>query len=219
MTDDKDLKFKLGDVIQLQFVPDEGRGRLNTRIIGHAPGKSLIITAPTINGKMPLLRENQRFVIRMLQDSKVYGFESELLKFYSVPYPHVHLSHPQEVESIVVRGSRRVNTEMVVSIQDASGKTVKGSMLNTSSTGALLQAQSLLGELSDKVQISAEFNIDGIQKYLRLSAIIRNITTPEESGTSDTDYRHGVEFVDLTDDQKLVVHAYVYGQIVAQLDQ
>ncbi len=217
MTDETDVKFKLGDVIQLQFVPDDGRGRLNTRIIGHAPGKSLIITAPTINGKMPLLRENQRFVIRMLQDSKVYGFESELLKFYSVPFPHVHLSHPEEVESIVVRGSRRVSTEQVVSVKDVNAQDIKSSMLNTSATGALLQSKTQLGELDDHVSISAEFNIAGIQKYLRLDAIIRNISTPDENNTQD--FRHGVEFADLTDDQKLVVHAYVYEQIVEQLDE
>lgn len=219
MADENDLKFKLGDVIQLQFVPDEGRGRLNTRIIGHSPGRSLIITAPTINGKMPLLRENQRFVIRMLQDSKVYGFESSLLKFYSAPYPHVHLSHPEEVESIVVRGSRRVSTEQVVSVKDTKNKDIKSGMLNTSSTGALLQSKTQLGELGDEVKISAEFNICGIQKYLRLSAIIRNIISPEENDNQNSDYRHGVEFIDMNDDQKLVVHAYVYEQIVAQLDE
>ena len=217
MADEKDVKFKLGDVIQLQFVPDEGRGRLNTRIIGHAPGKSLIVTAPTVNGKMPLLRENQRFVIRMLQDSKVFGFESELLKFYSAPYPHVHLSHPTEVESIVVRGSRRVDTEQVVSVKDTHDKDVKAGMLNTSATGALLQSKTQLGELNERVKISAEFNICGIQKYLRISAIIRNISSPDENQSND--FRHGVEFADMTDDQKLVVHAYVYEQIVEQLDE
>jgi len=217
MSDEKDVKFKLGDVIQLQFVPDEGRGRLNTRIIGHSPGKSLIVTAPTVNGKMPLLRENQRFVIRMLQDSKVFGFESELLKFYSAPYPHVHLSHPTEVESIVVRGSRRVDTEQVVSVKDTHDKDVKAGMLNTSATGALLQSKTQLGELNELVKISAEFNICGIQKYLRISAIIRNISSPDENQSND--FRHGVEFADMTDDQKLVVHAYVYEQIVEQLDE
>lgn len=226
MSETADFRVKLGDLVQMQFIPEDNRERLTAKVIGHAPGKSLIISAPSVGGRLPLLRENQRFVMRMLQGNKVYGFESEVLKYYTLPYPHVHLSQPKEIESIVVRGSRRVNTEIVVSIQlasDTSSKPVSVTMLNTSATGALLQTRENLGELDDQLLISAEFEISGIKKYLRISAIIRNISAPADRAEigaeeDDDNYRFGVQFIEITDEQKLVITAYVHEQIVKQME-
>ncbi|MCW9015073.1 MAG: flagellar brake protein [Gammaproteobacteria bacterium] len=226
MSEKADFRVKLGDIVQMQFIPEDNRERLNAKVIGHAPNRSLIISAPSVGGRLPILRENQRFVMRMLQGNRVYGFESEVLKYYTLPYPHVHLSQPKEIESIVVRGSRRVNTEIIVSAQskdDTSGKPVSVTMRNTSATGALLQTTKNLGTLGDQLQISAELDISGIKKYLRISATIRNVSTPEDREDTDPDgdtdtYRFGIQFAELTDEQKLVITAYVHEQIVMQLE-
>ncbi len=183
MGDEKvDFKVKLGDHIQLQFIPADGRDRLNAKVIGHSPGRSLIISAPTSGNGLSILREGQLFVIRMLQGNKVYGFESSVLKYYTTPYPHVHLSQPSEVESIVVRGSRRVNAQHVVSVQkEDAGNAISANMLNTSVSGALLQTDTILGELGDKLDISVALVVAGFQKYIRITGIIRNVSTPADS--------------------------------------
>lgn len=222
MADKKDFKVNLGDPVQLQFIPEDGRERLTAKIIGHSPNKSLIISSPRVNGKLPLLKENQPFVVRMLQGNNVYGFESSVLKAYSIPYPHVHLRHPKDVECITVRGSRRVETELVVSVktQNTPDKTLSISMLNTSATGALLQTKNTLGELNDELSISIELEVINIKKYLRINAIIRNISTPEDRDEpNDTLNKYGVQFLELNDEQKLIINAYVYEQIVQQMEE
>ncbi|VAW61252.1 hypothetical protein MNBD_GAMMA10-1957 [hydrothermal vent metagenome] len=223
MSDKKDFKVNLGDPIQLQFIPEDARERLSAKVIGHAPGKSLIISAPTVNGKLPLLKENQPFIARMLQGNNVYGFESSVLKYYSVPYPHLHLRHPRDVECIVVRGSRRVGTEQVVSVSTPRGgdKIFSVSMTNTSATGALLQTGEALGQLDDEVSISTELEVVNIKKYLRIKAIIRNISTPEDRNDDAEDKlnKYGVQFLDLSEDHILIINAYVYEQIVQHMDK
>jgi len=220
MEDKKEFKVKLGDPIQLQFVPLDGRERLTAKVIGHNPNKSIIISAPSVNGKLPFLKENQPFVVRMLQGNDVYGFESSILKYYSIPYPHVHLSQPKDIECITVRGSRRVETEIVVSVTTVSnpGKSLSISMLNTSATGALLQTKKELGKLDDELSISIELEIASIKKYLRIKAIIRNISTPEDrDDKEDMLNKYGVQFLELNDEQTLVINAYVYEQIVLHM--
>ena len=221
--DDKNVfKVKLGDPVQLQFVPDDGRERLSAKIIGHAPNKSLIISAPVgSTGKLALLRENQPFVIRMLQGNRIYGFESEILKYYTLPYPHVHLSHPKEVESIVVRGARRIDTtNLVVSVQfDAQKTPVSATLRNISMSGALMQCKQALGKLDDKISFSIELEISGMQKYLRINAIIRNLSTPEDrKDDADKNFRHGLQFLELDEDQRLYITAYVHEQTIKQLE-
>lgn len=219
MDEKTNFKVNLGDPIQLQYVPEDGRERLSAKIIGHAPGKSLIISAPRLNGKLPLLKENQPFIARMLQGNNVYGFESAVLKFYSVPFPHVHLAHPKDVERIVVRGSRRVDTELVVSVTTSTtDQQTSVSMLNTSATGALLQTRQQIGDINDRLSISVELEIANIKKYLRFDAAIRNISTPRDRGTPDDALnKYGVQFIDLTEEQTLIVNAYVYEQIVMKM--
>lgn len=220
MADNKDFRVNLGDPIQLQFIPDDGRERLTAKVIGHSPGKSLIISAPQSNGKLPFLKENQPFIVRMLQANNVYGFESTVLKYFTSPFPHLHLRHPEDVERITVRASRRVETEVIVSVTSSSNsKPTSVSMLNTSSTGALLQTKETLGELEDELTISLELEVVNIKKYLRLKAIIRNVSTPEDrDDPSDPLNKYGVQFMDLSEEQKLIVTAYVYEQIVQHLN-
>ncbi len=221
MDDKKDFRVNLGDPVQLQFVPVDGRERLTAKVVGHSPGRSLIISAPMLNGKFPFLKEGQLFIVRMLQGNNVYGFESKVLKYYSAPFPHVHLNHPENVERITVRGSRRVETELVVSVAAPSrdNKPLSVSMLNTSATGALLQSKQLLGELEDVVTISLELDVANIKKYLRIQAIIRNVSTPADRDDDSDDFnKYGVQFTELTEEQKLVITAYVYEQIVQQLN-
>jgi len=222
MEDKKDFKVKLGDSIQLQFIPLDGRERLSAKVIGYSANKSIIISAPSLNGKFPFLKEHQSFVVRMLQGNDVYGFESSVLKYYNIPYPHVHLSHPKDIECITVRGSRRVGTEIVVSVTTAQNpdQSLSISMLNTSATGALLQTQKELGTLDDELSISIELQIAEIKKYLRIKAVIRNVSTPEDRGDSeDMLNKYGVQFLDLNDEQKLIINAYVYEQIVIHMEE
>jgi c-di-GMP-binding flagellar brake protein YcgR len=225
-----EFKVKLGDLIQMQFIPEDGRERLNAKVIGHFANKSLIITGPKSNGSFPILRENQLFVIRMLQGNKVYGFESEVLKYYNTPYPHLHLSHPTNVECITVRSSRRVSSQHIVSIHlESAGeddRPISGYMINTSVTGTLLQSEYELGELGDTLELSVELHVSNIQKFIRITGIIRNISTPqdrqEEYGEKADDendtFRYGLEFVDVDEDDQLVLHGYVYEQIVKQIE-
>ena len=222
MGDEKtDFKVKLGEHIQLQYIPGDDRERLNAKVIGHAPGLSLIITAPKTSTGLPLLREGQSFVIRMLQGSKVYGFESSVLKYFSSPYPHVHLKQPKAVECIVVRGSRRVDTEHVVSVQGQNNEQVSATMVNTSVSGSLLQTKNSAGQKGDKLSISVELTVAGFQKYIRITGIIRNVTTPDEIESQDGGenfYRYGMEFVDVDENDTIILHAYVHEQLVSQME-
>ena len=219
MQDKKAFRVRLGDSVQLQFIPEDGRDRLNARVIGHAPNRSIIISAPSVGNKFPILRENQHFVVRMLQGNRVYGFESEVLKYYTSPYPHVHLRQPQDIESITVRGSRRVNTALVVSVQGPDTAPINATMLNTSATGALIQCRQPLGDLDDELKISVELTVSSIQKYLCFDARIRNLTLPEDNpDADDAFYRYGVQFTDLDDEHILIINAYVHEQVVQQME-
>ncbi|MCW8909744.1 MAG: flagellar brake protein [Gammaproteobacteria bacterium] len=216
MQDKSDFKARLGDIVQLQYVAFSDRERLNARVIGYAPNKSLILSAPVAAGNAPFLQEKQKFVVRMMRGSQVYAFQAEVLKYLTSPYAHVHLSQPQNIEAIQVRNSRRVNTESIISVQRADAEPSSATMLNTSLTGALIKTDKPIGEKNDSLIISSEFAFYDFQKYLRFNAIIRNVTTPD---SNQDEYRYGVEFEGLDEEQKLIIHGYVYDHIVKEMEE
>ena len=216
MHEKSDFKARLGDIVQLQYVAFSDRERLNAKVIGYAPNKSLILSAPVAAGNAPFLQEKQKFVVRMMRGSQVYAFQAEVLKYLTSPYAHVHLSQPRNIEAIQVRNSRRVNTESIISVQRADAEPSPATMLNTSLTGALIKTDKPIGEKNDSLIISSEFAFYDFQKYLRLNAIIRNVTNPDKDADS---YRYGVEFQNLDYEQKLILHGYVYHQIVKEMEE
>ena len=94
-------------------------------------------------------------------------------------------------------------------------------MLNTSATGSLVQCEQVLGEAGDELLISVELNISGQDKYLKIPAIIRNLTVVEikNQESEKSVYRHGMEFIDLDDDQALLINAYVHEQLILQMEE
>ncbi|MDH5472170.1 MAG: flagellar brake protein [Gammaproteobacteria bacterium] len=218
MDEKSDFKAKLGDIVQLQYTTFSNRERLNAKVIGYAPNKSLILSAPVASGQAPFLQEKQKFIVRMVRGIQVFAFESEVIKYLTSPYAHVHLSQPKKIEAITVRNSRRVNTETVISVQPSTSDALPApaTMLNTSLTGALIKTDNPLGEIGDNLILSSEFAFHDFQKYLRLNAIIRNVIQPDNNADA---YRYGVEFQGLDDDQKLIIHGYVYNQIVKEMEE
>lgn len=219
MYEKSDFNAKLGDIVQLQYVAFSDRERLSAKVIGYAPNKSLIISAPVAAGNAPFLQEKQKFIVRMMRGSQVFAFEAEVLKYMTSPYAHVHLSQPTNVEAIQVRNSRRVDTEVIISVQptnDDETQAASATMLNTSLTGALIKTDKALGDKNDTLVISSEFAFYDFQKYLRFNAIIRNASSPDNS---HEEYRYGVEFEGLDDEQKLIIHGYVYDQIVKEMEE
>lgn len=47
MQDNKAFKARPGDSVQSQFIPGDGREPLDSRVIGHTPGKNIILATPS----------------------------------------------------------------------------------------------------------------------------------------------------------------------------
>ena len=220
----EEFKVNLGDMVQMQYIPENDRERMSARIIGFYPGHSLIVSTPKVQGKYALIRDNQRFIIRALVGNRVCGFETEVLKAYTAPYPHLHIRQPQEIETVVIRRGRRARVNMVISVSNlsqGSSRVRSAVMVNVSVGGALIKASRELGDVDEKMSLSFGIAIGNIEKYLKIGATIRNIIPPDADPASPNfgHYQYGLQFTDLNEDASLLLHGFVYGQIVKELDE
>lgn len=214
------LHLQVGDELQLQFVGNDSEDRYAVQVIGYLPGQSLLVTAPRHNGKVMLVRDDQRFAVRALQGGTILGFIASVLGSHCLPYPYLHLSYPTDIERIVVRNALRV-TLKTPSLVYPDGRLDQGAscqeveLIDLSTTGARLETTAELGNRGDKLRLKLQLGVCDEQETLELFCSIRNITQigarrPHGAGV----YRYGVEFQDVDRIQKLLLHSYVLEQRV-----
>ncbi|MBI5461610.1 MAG: flagellar brake protein [Gammaproteobacteria bacterium] len=215
--DSQDLQLNVGDMLQLQFVADDSQRKHATKVIGYLQGKSLLVTTPRIDGKVMLVREGQPVVVRMLSGNSVYAFNTQILATSLKPFAYMHLTYPADIERIVVRKAMRVSTDLEVNIarvtaDDPKGNAVaKGMIKDISTSGAMLLADACLGQGGDLLTLTLRIPVAGVQKYLKISSMIRSVRENPDVG-----FLHGVEFQLLEEMDNILLHGFVYEQLQKQ---
>ena len=207
----EEAQWDIGDIVQLEEVATSNIRRYSTKVIGYVPGKSVIVMTPLIDGKVAIIRENQRFNVRMLTGSNIKGFVTNILSTQLRPYPYMHISLPKEMESIVVRNAKRVQTDMVVAVQTIHGadKTwIKSRFIDISYSGAKLMTPKPLARPGQNISVMFEVVVLEEKETLTLPAIVRS-HNEVEIAKGDRRFVSGIEFSQLNRFQKLLLHAYI----------
>jgi hypothetical protein len=214
------LRLEVGDVLQLQVISPDKDDRYSVAVIGYLPGESVLVTAPTIEGKVQFVREDQRFAVRMLRGSHVYGFVAKVLHVAIKPFPYLHLSFPDEVESITVRDADRVETEIPALVRNTNLPDEQGSwqpvyIRDLSTTGARLESITPLGREGEMMRIRFQLEVCEAEEEIDLLADIRNQIL-HSSNSDDKAHRYitGTRFHTLNRYQKLLLHDHVLEQRV-----
>lgn len=216
-----DLKRSIGDTIQLQFFPAQDNEKYYVKILGYLINKSIIVSMPRIAGQSIKVNKEQQFIVRLVSGQTAQGFTTTVLHTTRHPYPHLHLSYPENLESITVRKSKRVNCTLIVSINkftdqntDKTPNTsgISASMTDISSTGAQLAVNEAIGNTNDTIEINCKINIADITQYLNITGIIRRVSDKTEKNA--TKYEYGIEFDITEDSEKVLLHAFIYEQML-----
>ncbi len=219
LVDQAELKIQVGETLQLQPRDGEDSRRLQVKLIGYVPGASLLVTTPTVGGKTMIMREGQPFVVRMLSGKRIVGFTTTILRSCARPFPYLHLAYPLEVEQITVRQAERVRVKLYASLKNGnpdypSDKPRSATIVDISTSGALMVAAEPLGAVGDAVAVRCALKIGGKEKLLSLPAHIRSIHSGPNDEYGGGSCYHGLEFNARDEQDVFALHGYVYEQIV-----
>ncbi len=213
-----ELSLHIGDKLQLQKTPSDRPERYIVQVVGLMHGKSVIVTTPRINGKVAIVRPDQKYAVRVLQGSSVFGFVSSVLQSYSAPFPHVHLSYPREMESIVVRNSLRAATDVQGVARNTRSPDEQEHyrgvrIIDLSNSGARLTSKTPLGQEGDMVSLQFGIEVCGMEENLGVVGKIRGLGKRNQEG-DPMQFWTGVEFQSLNRYQKVVLQAFVLERFV-----
>jgi len=207
------VRWTVGEIFYLQS-HDQAATRYTVRLIGYVKNKSLMVTAPTVNGKSVIIREGQPFIIRAFPGKKAYAFTASLIKYVYSPHDYLHLSYPKQVRATTIRQGARATVKIIASITIGNPEQTAAASLGDLSMGGtsgIIKKQ--LGQKGDTGLIKFKVNAAGNDEFLTLKTILRSIAPTENS----SEFRHGFEFVDVSPQARLILSAFVH-QTLAEMD-
>jgi len=213
-----ELRPQIGERVRLET--RSPRGRYTVQLIGFRDGGSVIVSAPRSTGTPVLFNEGAPLTVRLMAGNWICAFETRLLKVITSPYPHWHLACPTQVESHRVRHHTRVPVNLAVSVDTddmdtaVGGVPVKAWCTDIHTSGACIEANRILGKVGQKLFVTARVAVNGIDHVILAPAIVRNTYEGEKGSFSVIG--HGVEFVDLEEDTRLILTGFVYQQYLVE---
>ncbi len=204
------VQLSPGDPVQLQTLHPTHAERYQVRMIGvHAP-VSLLVTAPTAQGKLIFVKEGQQFLVRGFVGKDAVAYKTRVLKSNLSPFPYLHLAYPQTVQSMRIRASARVPVDLVTAVTGPQGQAA-ARLVDLSVGGARLMSPRPFAEKGNEVKLSFRINPSGMDVYLTLGAVVRALHR-EEAGPQQV--ATGVEFVGLSDQDRLYLTNMVYQNLL-----
>ncbi|MCG6969673.1 MAG: flagellar brake protein [Gammaproteobacteria bacterium] len=216
----KDLELDFGDVLQLQFLPEEKQNRHYVRVIGYWPNHSIMVTTPHVNGKVILVRESQRVAVRSMSGVNIIAFNGTVLRSCARPYPYLHISYPKELQTMALRKAQRVTFSGLAEVREtkpANNETpapvYQSRVEDMSTSGALLICEHNIGAIKTLISIRMNLQVAGQEERFATVAIIRNVKE-RNNEEGNVEYLFGVEFKVADRRDEILLHAFVNEQLV-----
>lgn len=211
------LKLMPGDSLQLQPLLEGQVERWNVRVLGHLKPKSLLVTAPMVEGRLIFIKDGQTYLVRAFSGLNVCAFKTRVLKSQLQPFPYLHLAWPDGVQAMRIRKSMRAPANIIVAVHESEDgrQTAAARMVDISVGGARLLAPAAFGGKDQDIWLSFKVRLGEMEEYVKTHAIIRAVgEETDEQGRIQIGI--GVQFGELTQAQRLIIMNLVYQYLLKE---
>ncbi|MBB3169410.1 flagellar brake protein [Simiduia aestuariiviva] len=184
-----------------------------SKLVGCWPGEVVIISLPRA-ASASQLRSGQKLLIKIMAGNGVMAFASVVEQILPQPRPLIYLRYPTKLSFKEVRGATRVESRTPITVHATQGiatESANGFISDISLSGARIELSQSVGEVGTPVTINGDVAIAKLTGQLELPAVIRSRierSTREEEAEYPAIY--GIEFADMSDEQRLLLYAYVF---------
>lgn len=204
------LSANIGDALQLQDFT-AAKHRHYAKLLGYLYRQSLIVSHPLWDDQLIAVTVGEPFLVRGFSGAKTYEFNASVLSVHSTPYPHLHLSYPDKINTLQMRGAVRIKVKLACFITTTvSGLKVPATILDLSTSGARVQSSAQLGKVGEIVKLNFHLTMEYEEQDFAISAIIRNVSTPSDEGLAT----YGVEFVNIGARARIALQSCVYIMLI-----
>jgi c-di-GMP-binding flagellar brake protein YcgR len=205
----EEVHIQPGATMQIQSSLDSSRYAV--RLIGYLKGKSVTVTNPVQDGASLYLKDGQAFVARIFSGKYVFAFPCSILASAMRPYPYLHLSYPPEVLGIHIRQGERARLRTITAFETDAGRKGSGIIVDISAGGCYFQSKS--PDLLKGARLNLKFKllIGTVDYVLDLPGYVRSMRPSDDAPELGPGF--GIQFVDVSPEDNLVLSSFVFQQI------
>lgn len=211
------IKLMPGDTLQLQPLLEGQAERFTVRVIGVMKPKSVLVTAPALDGKLIFVRDGQTYLVRVFSGLNICAFKARVLKSQLQPFPYLHLSYPDAVQVMRIRKTMRAPASIIVAAQQSEeGRQIgAGKLVDISVGGGKMLSPMQLGRKGDTLWLSFRVNLGDMEEYVKTPVVIRSEGEEiDEQGRRMKSF--GIQFGKLGQSQQLIIMNLVYQHLLKE---
>ena len=202
----RDMRLKVGDRVQIEPPSQTGVARATAKVVGWVEGHSLILTVPSAASGRVCLQAGEAVIVRAFTGRSAFAFSCSVRRSVTRASDFLLLSFPDTIDAVDVRSSPRFRVGLAAHVTTAGGPApFPATIDDLSATGARIVCDSPLGDVGDELRVAFGFVLHDVPVKLALRAAIRTVDE-----TEPLRYRHGVAFVEPSDNDRLVLAAFVW---------
>lgn len=214
----EDLQLMPGASVQLLISgSDQKNYSLDTVYMGTLALHSLLVAMPSAHPSV-VWRSGMKLAMSVVVPNGIATFNSRIDAIGERPYRYMHLSYPPEINFREIRGAARVKVELPVSVAGPQAisdpKDFVSNILDISVSGLKLATNKPIGSIGDQLTIHIAMHFANEERQLSVKGVIKALLA---GGGSDTQLSnvYGVQFLPLSDDQQVLLHAFVLNGLQA----
>ena len=211
-----DMRLSIGDSLQIDCGTPIGARKAFVKLVGYLKDRSIIVTAPTLDGRKLELIENDSVLVRGFSGMSAYAFRAFVVRVGRIPFDYVHLSFPSVVFGRPVRRSQRVRTDLAAQLIANGPDLNEPTAVNIEDISALGALISSTRELDTKhpmrLAITLVLHANRVEVEVEGKVVSSRSSTAE--GVEAQNHRYSLEFKGVDAHDAMLIKAYVYQQIV-----
>lgn len=205
-----DVQWNVGEVLQLQLSHNLNI-RYTTKLIGYIKNQSVLISNPMREGKAEYLPEGQNLIVRAFPGKNVYAFLATVTKTIHIPHLYLHLSYPKQISRATIRRSSRVSVNIVAAVSLGQLEEPLTAILNDLSIGGTAGiVHGKTGNKGDTGKVKFKLRVADEDYFLNLRFVLCSV----DSMDTANNYKYGMQFVELNNNEKLILSAFFYQKSV-----
>lgn len=209
------VKLMPGDALQLQPLLEGQTERFSVHVIGIMKPKSLLVTAPIVDGKLIFVRDGQTYLVRAFSGLNVCAFKARILKSQLQPFPYLHLAYPDSVQAMRIRKAMRAPASIIVAVHETEDgrQSGAGKIIDLSVGGARMYAPMKIGVKDQTLWLSFKVKLGDMEEYVKTPAIIRAVSEEDDELGKRMNV-FGLQFGELAQSQRLIIMNLVYQHLL-----
>jgi hypothetical protein len=215
-----DLKLLPGSRVKVMPAGvDSGPPAVTGKYVGCQRPHAIVVAVPA-SAIGATLRQGARIACSLVTATGIVNFASQVEIASNVPFPHVFLTYPKVINMRNVRAAVRVNVDIEAQVANLDALDMvemeEARVIDMSVLGLKLGSATLIGAVGDEVSIHLRLAFEDIVRDVTLAGRIRTQTqTQMEAASVQTTFPFvlGIEFLELDEDKRVLLHAFVFNRV------